>query len=80
MSKVKKPAHIKPAHITHDEARAPGVLKPALHGKRAFSVVTHFMHHGSLQGFAQNATIAGKLPLLVKEHPGAMSDPTSITA
>ncbi len=66
----------KPASISAPELNALAELKPRLRGVSASSAVTHFMAHGALQSFIDDASIAIKRAALEKAEPEAMQDPT----
>jgi hypothetical protein len=65
----------KPAGLTKEELSALATLKPRLRGVRASSAVTHFMAHGALQSFIQDAAVAVKRSALEEAHPAEMSAP-----
>ncbi|QYE37061.1 hypothetical protein KZX46_21930 (plasmid) [Polymorphobacter sp. PAMC 29334] len=59
--------------ISSNELKALSTIKPSLADAHASSVITHFMAHGALQAFVQDATVAIKTEHLKSRHPREMA-------
>lgn len=64
-----------PIKFSRSEKAALTAVKPRLKGIKASSALTHFMAHGALQSFVDDATVAIKHSTLVRLHPAVMDHP-----